>query len=126
MRVTSLRNPQAAVAAGSPSPRSLSWVEVTLGFACFSGCSAFVHKGCRESLASCAKVKMKPRGSLQAQDTSSLPTVIMRSKPSQPKERPRSAVLLADEATAIPMFANRRSQQSVSLSKSVSIQNIAG
>ncbi|XP_032698258.1 A-kinase anchor protein 13 isoform X11 [Lontra canadensis] len=91
-----------------------------------AGCGAFVHKGCRESLASCAKVKMKPRGSLQAQDTSSLPTVIMRSKPSQPKERPRSAVLLADEATAIPMFANRRSQQSVSLSKSVSIQNIAG
>lgn len=36
-------------------------VEVTLGFACFSGCSAFVHKGCRESLASCAKVKMKVR-----------------------------------------------------------------
>ncbi|XP_044923287.1 A-kinase anchor protein 13 isoform X10 [Mustela putorius furo] len=92
-----------------------------------AGCGAFVHKGCRESLASCAKVKMKqPRGSLQAQDTSSLPTVIMRSKPSQPKERPRSAVLLADEAAAIPMFANRRSQQSVSLSKSVSIQNIAG
>ncbi|KAM5206835.1 A-kinase anchor protein 13 isoform 36-T38 [Hipposideros larvatus] len=92
-----------------------------------ANCSAFVHKGCRESLASCAKVKMKqPRGSLQAQDTSSLPTVIMRNKSSQPKERPRSAVLLADEIPVAPMFANRRSQQSVSLSKSVSIQNIAG
>ncbi|XP_008061928.1 A-kinase anchor protein 13 isoform X2 [Carlito syrichta] len=91
-----------------------------------ANCSAFVHKGCRESLASCAKVKMKPKGSLQAHDTSSLPTVIMRNKPSQPKERPRSAVLLADETTATPMFANRRSQQSVSLSKSVSIQNITG
>ncbi|XP_016065084.1 PREDICTED: A-kinase anchor protein 13 isoform X3 [Miniopterus natalensis] len=92
-----------------------------------ANCSAFVHKGCRESLASCAKVKMKqPKGSLQAHDTSSLPTVIMRSKPSQPKERPRSAVLLADETIAAPIFANRRSQQSVSLSKSVSIQNIAG
>lgn len=44
----------------------------------------------------------------------------------QPKERPRSAVLLAEEASAAPMFSNRRSQQSVSLSKSVSIQNIAG
>lgn len=44
----------------------------------------------------------------------------------QPKERPRSAVLLADEATAAPMFPHRRSQQSASLSKSVSIQNIAG
>eukprot|EP00072_Mus_musculus_P057670 XP_006541314.1 PREDICTED: A-kinase anchor protein 13 isoform X2 [Mus musculus] len=92
-----------------------------------AGCGAFVHKGCRENLASCAKVKMKqPKGSLQAHDTSSLPTVIMRNKSSQPKERPRSAVLLADEATAAPMFTNRRSQQSVSLSKSVSIQNITG
>ncbi|KAM8780582.1 A-kinase anchor protein 13 isoform 2-T2 [Rhynchonycteris naso] len=92
-----------------------------------ANCSAFVHKGCRESLASCAKVKMKqPKGSLQAHDTSSLPTVIMRNKPSQPKERPRSAVLLADETTVAPLFPNRRSQQSVSLSKSVSIQNIAG
>ncbi|XP_051004690.1 A-kinase anchor protein 13 isoform X1 [Acomys russatus] len=92
-----------------------------------ASCSAFVHKGCRESLASCAKVKMKqPKGSLQAHDTSSLPTVIMRNKASQPKERPRSAVLLADEATAAPIFTNRRSQQSVSLSKSVSIQNITG
>uniref|UniRef100_A0A2I3G7S2 A-kinase anchor protein 13 n=1 Tax=Nomascus leucogenys TaxID=61853 RepID=A0A2I3G7S2_NOMLE len=84
-----------------------------------ANCSAFVHKGCRESLASCAKVKMKqPKGSLQAHDTSSLPTVIMRNKPSQPKERPRSAVLLVDETTATPIFANRRSH--------VSIQNIAG
>ncbi|XP_052016488.1 A-kinase anchor protein 13 isoform X3 [Apodemus sylvaticus] len=92
-----------------------------------AGCGAFVHKGCRENLASCAKVKMKqPKGSLQAHDTSSLPTVIMRNKSSQPKERPRSAVLLADEATSAPMFTNRRSQQSVSLSKSVSIQNITG
>ncbi|XP_054998038.1 A-kinase anchor protein 13 isoform X2 [Sorex araneus] len=92
-----------------------------------AGCGALVHKGCRESLASCAKVKMKqPRGSLQAQDTSSLPTVIMRNKPSQPKERPRSAVLLADETTTAPLFVNRRSQQTVSLSKSISIQNIAG
>ncbi|XP_029411539.1 A-kinase anchor protein 13 isoform X2 [Nannospalax galili] len=92
-----------------------------------ANCSAFVHKGCRENLASCAKVKLKqPKGSLQAHDTSSLPTVIMRNKSSQPKERPRSAVLLADEATTAPMFTNRRSQQTVSLSKSVSIQNITG
>ncbi|XP_045417010.1 A-kinase anchor protein 13 isoform X5 [Lemur catta] len=92
-----------------------------------ANCSAFVHKGCRESLACCAKVRMKqPKGGLQAHDTSSLPTVIMRNKPSQPKERPRSAVLLAEETTATPIFPNRRSQQSVSLSKSVSIQNITG
>ncbi|XP_036591339.1 A-kinase anchor protein 13 [Trichosurus vulpecula] len=92
-----------------------------------ANCGAFVHKGCRESLASCAKVKMKqPKGSLQAHDTSSLPTVIMRNKPSQPKERPRSAILVPDETSVAPLFSNRRSQQCASLSKSVSIQNIAG
>ncbi|XP_019359593.1 PREDICTED: A-kinase anchor protein 13 isoform X2 [Gavialis gangeticus] len=92
-----------------------------------ANCNAIVHKGCKESLASCAKVKMKPqKGMLQAHDTSSLPAVIMRNKPSQPKERPRSAILAPDENTVTSLFNNRRSQQSTALSKSVSIQNIAG
>ncbi|NWW86294.1 AKP13 protein, partial [Rhynochetos jubatus] len=92
-----------------------------------ANCNAIVHKGCKESFASCAKVKMKPqRGMLQAHDTSSLPTVTMRSKSSQPKERPRSAILAPDENTVTSIFNNRRSQQTTALSKSVSIQNIAG
>ncbi|XP_051652641.1 A-kinase anchor protein 13 isoform X1 [Manacus candei] len=93
-----------------------------------ANCNAIVHKGCKESFASCAKVKMKPqRGMLQAHDTSSLPTVTMRNKSSQPKERPRSAILAPDESTVTSMFNSRRSsQQPTALSKSVSIQNIAG
>ncbi|XP_075620854.1 A-kinase anchor protein 13 isoform X4 [Balearica regulorum gibbericeps] len=92
-----------------------------------ANCNAIVHKGCKESFASCAKVKMKPqRGMLQAHDTSSLPTVTMRNKSSQPKERPRSAILAPDENTITSIFNNRRSQQTTALSKSVSIQNIAG
>ncbi|NXK91230.1 AKP13 protein, partial [Formicarius rufipectus] len=93
-----------------------------------ANCNAIVHKGCKESFASCAKVKMKPqRGMLQAHDTSSLPTVTMRNKSSQPKERPRSAILTPDESTVTSIFTNRRSsQQPPALSKSVSIQNIAG
>uniref|UniRef100_A0A8C5XAC1 A-kinase anchoring protein 13 n=1 Tax=Malurus cyaneus samueli TaxID=2593467 RepID=A0A8C5XAC1_9PASS len=92
-----------------------------------ANCNAIVHKGCKESFASCAKVKMKPqRGMLQAHDTSSLPTVTMRNKSSQPKERPRSAILTPDENTVTSIFNNRRSQQPTALSKSVSIQNIAG
>ncbi|NXF00964.1 AKP13 protein, partial [Smithornis capensis] len=93
-----------------------------------ANCNAIVHKGCKESFASCAKVKMKPqRGMLQAHDTSSLPTVTMRNKSSQPKERPRSAILTPDETTITSIFNNRRSsQQPTALSKSVSIQNIAG
>ncbi|NXA64316.1 AKP13 protein, partial [Mohoua ochrocephala] len=90
-----------------------------------ANCGAIVHKGCKESFASCAKVKMKPqRGMLQAHDTSSLPTVTMRNKSSQPKERPRSAILTPDESTVTSTFS-RRSQQPTALSKSVSIQNIA-
>ncbi|XP_039346327.1 A-kinase anchor protein 13 isoform X9 [Mauremys reevesii] len=92
-----------------------------------ANCNAIVHKGCKESLPSCAKVKMKiQKGMLQAHDTSSLPTVIMRNKASQPKERPRSAILAPDENTVTSIFNNRRSQQTTTLSKSVSIQNIAG
>ncbi|XP_026647133.2 A-kinase anchor protein 13 isoform X17 [Zonotrichia albicollis] len=92
-----------------------------------ANCNAIVHKGCKESFASCAKVKMKPqRGMLQAHDTSSLPTVTMRNKSSQPKERPRSAILAPDESSVTSSFCNRRSQQPSALSKSVSIQNIAG
>ncbi|NWX82345.1 AKP13 protein, partial [Nothoprocta ornata] len=92
-----------------------------------ANCNAIVHKGCKESFASCAKVKMKPqKGMLQAHDTSSLPTVTMRNKSSQPKERPRSAILAPDESTVTSIFNNRRSQQPAALSKSVSIQNIAG
>ncbi|XP_062440235.1 A-kinase anchor protein 13 isoform X2 [Rhea pennata] len=92
-----------------------------------SSCNAIVHKGCKESFASCAKVKMKSqKGMLQAHDTSSLPTVTMRNKNSQPKERPRSAILAPDENTVTSIFNNRRSQQTTALSKSVSIQNIAG
>uniref|UniRef100_A0A8B9P351 A-kinase anchoring protein 13 n=1 Tax=Apteryx owenii TaxID=8824 RepID=A0A8B9P351_APTOW len=45
---------------------------------------------------------------------------------SQPKERPRSAILAPDENTVTSIFNNRRSQQTTALSKSVSIQNIAG
>uniref|UniRef100_A0A8U8CHD0 Uncharacterized protein n=1 Tax=Geospiza parvula TaxID=87175 RepID=A0A8U8CHD0_GEOPR len=90
-----------------------------------ANCNAIVHKGCKENFASCAKVKMK-RGMLQAHDTSSLPTVTMRNKSSQPKERPRSAILAPDESTVTSSFSNRRSQQPSALSKSVSIQNIAG
>uniref|UniRef100_A0A8C8R8B0 A-kinase anchoring protein 13 n=1 Tax=Pelusios castaneus TaxID=367368 RepID=A0A8C8R8B0_9SAUR len=82
-----------------------------------ANCNAIVHKGCKESLTSCAKVKMKFGWGFLS-DVSLLA--------SQPKERPRSAILAPDENTATSLFNNRRSQQNTALSKSVSIQNIAG
>uniref|UniRef100_A0A8C5PEB9 A-kinase anchoring protein 13 n=1 Tax=Leptobrachium leishanense TaxID=445787 RepID=A0A8C5PEB9_9ANUR len=94
------------------------------GYVC-SNCNSIVHKACRESFLPCAKVKMKNQKVLQANDTSSLP-VVMRNKGSQPKERPRSAIIAQDENTFTAMIPNRRPQTTLSISKSISTQNIAG
>ncbi|XP_077328538.1 A-kinase anchor protein 13 isoform X3 [Lithobates pipiens] len=96
------------------------------GYLC-SNCNSIVHKGCRENFIPCAKVKMKQQKVLQPNDTSSLPVVMMRNKGSQPKERPRSAVIAPDEvAFSSHSFSNRRPQTTISISKSISTQNIAG
>ncbi|KAJ6662882.1 hypothetical protein lerEdw1_011086 [Lerista edwardsae] len=58
--------------------------------------------------------------------SSSKKSKVSSSRCSQPKERPRSAILAPDESAATSLFSNRRSQQNPSLSKSISIQNIAG
>ncbi|XP_030045577.1 A-kinase anchor protein 13 isoform X2 [Microcaecilia unicolor] len=92
-----------------------------------ANCNSIVHKGCRESYMACAKVKMKYPRVPQAQDSSSLPTVVMRTRSSQPKERPRSAIVAPDENTIITLMNNRRPQTTaIALAKSMSIQNIAG
>ncbi|XP_053573614.1 A-kinase anchor protein 13 isoform X2 [Bombina bombina] len=113
-----------------------SATQIVGGIACFNctkplpakdvylcaNCNSLVHKSCRESYTPCAKVKMKGP---QPHDSSSLP-VIMRNKGSQPKERPRSAIIAPDENTISTLMINRRSQTSLSISKSISTQNIAG
>ncbi|CAH2274296.1 A-kinase anchor 13 isoform X10 [Pelobates cultripes] len=87
-------------------------------------CNSIVHKACRESYFTCTKFKMKNQKVLQANDTSSLP-VVMRNKGSQPKERPRSAIVAPDENTFSALITTRR-PQTLSISKSISTQNIAG
>ncbi|XP_062922192.1 A-kinase anchor protein 13-like isoform X1 [Mobula hypostoma] len=90
-----------------------------------NNCNAQVHKGCRDSLAACSKIKQKQQKTLQAQDSSTLPnSVTMRNKPLQARERPRSAIILPDDN--ILMAPNRRMPLYRSLSKSMSIANIAG
>ncbi|XP_059808918.1 A-kinase anchor protein 13-like isoform X4 [Hypanus sabinus] len=90
-----------------------------------NNCNVQVHKGCRDSLAVCSKIKQKQQKTLQAQDTSTLPnSVTMRNKPLQARERPRSAIILPDDNMLIA--PNRRMPLYRSLSKSMSIANIAG
>ncbi|XP_048828973.1 A-kinase anchor protein 13-like isoform X2 [Brienomyrus brachyistius] len=96
-------------------------------FSC-SNCTAHVHKGCRESLPTCTKVKMK----LQKQqctvlDAAPVQTVTMRQKTTPVRERPRSAILIPEDAS---MGVAPRRPVSImpfhtsNLSKSVSISNI--
>ncbi|XP_041031216.1 A-kinase anchor protein 13-like isoform X9 [Carcharodon carcharias] len=90
-----------------------------------TSCNAQVHKGCRDNLPSCNKIKQKQQKAPQAQDSSTLPTVVnMRNKTFQPKERPRSAIILQDDN--LLNAPNRKMPLYRSLSKSMSIANIAG
>uniref|UniRef100_A0A4W3HW14 Phorbol-ester/DAG-type domain-containing protein n=1 Tax=Callorhinchus milii TaxID=7868 RepID=A0A4W3HW14_CALMI len=88
-----------------------------------TNCNVQVHKSCRDSAAPCSKIKQRPQKNLQANDISTLP-VIMRTKTFQPKERPRSAIILQDDSS-LPA-PSRKLPTYRSMSKSMSIANIAG
>ncbi|XP_029431353.1 A-kinase anchor protein 13 isoform X3 [Rhinatrema bivittatum] len=90
-----------------------------------ANCNSIVHKGCRENYIPCAKMKIKVPEVPKAQDSSSLPA-IMRSLPSKPKARPKSAIIAPKENTIAMLLSNSEPQKNaLILSKSMSIQNIA-
>uniref|UniRef100_A0A8C2KP92 A-kinase anchoring protein 13 n=1 Tax=Cyprinus carpio TaxID=7962 RepID=A0A8C2KP92_CYPCA len=97
-----------------------------------TNCNAQVHKGCRESLPVCAKVKMKQQKQQQTvPDSASTPGVTLRSKTLPARDRPWSAISIPDDQPA-PLAPPRKSPSSIMsfnsnpLSKSMSINNIAG
>ncbi|XP_077066494.1 A-kinase anchor protein 13 isoform X12 [Siphateles boraxobius] len=97
-----------------------------------TNCNAHVHKGCRESLPVCAKVKMKQQKQQQTvPDSASTPGVTLRSKTLPARERPWSVISVPDDQPA-PLAPPRKSPSSIMsfnsnpLSKSMSINNIAG
>ncbi|XP_061926756.1 A-kinase anchor protein 13-like isoform X2 [Entelurus aequoreus] len=96
-------------------------------------CNACVHKGCREGLPVCAKVKMKmPRQQFTVPDSSSFPGVTMRNKSGGTRERPWSAILSPEDHSSMTMPPSCRRHTGLmpfhgnNLSKSLSISNIAG
>lgn len=95
-------------------------------------CNASVHKGCRDSLPVCAKVKMKlPKQQFAVPDSASFPTVTMRNKSGGTKERPWSAILSPEDHSSLMIPSSRRHTSIMTftgnnLSKSLSISNIAG
>ncbi|XP_061819681.1 uncharacterized protein [Nerophis lumbriciformis] len=96
-------------------------------------CNACVHKGCREGLPVCAKVKMKlPRQQFTVPDSSSFPGVVMRNKSGGTRERPWSAILSPEDHSSMTMPPSCRRHTGLmpfhgnNLSKSLSISNITG
>ncbi|XP_062856319.1 A-kinase anchor protein 13 isoform X2 [Trichomycterus rosablanca] len=98
-----------------------------------TNCSVCVHKGCRDGLPVCAKVKMK----LQQQqpqtvpDSAAFPGPAARGKPASARDRPWSTILVPEDPGAPPVPPPRRNPAVMSfpsnpLSKSISISNIAG
>lgn len=83
------------------------------------GCNVTIHNRCRDSLPCCAKMKQKQTKLTLSRNSSTLQTVAMRTK-SQIKERPSSAIYPSD------LRLSRRVRSTLSLSKSVSTNNIAG
>ncbi|XP_041746088.1 A-kinase anchor protein 13 isoform X2 [Coregonus clupeaformis] len=97
-----------------------------------TNCNAQVHKGCRESLPVCVKVKMKQKQQT-VPDPASVSGVMLRSKSTSSRERPWSATSSTDDQAMVTVAAvvPRRNPSILpfnksNLSKSISISNIAG
>ncbi|XP_058253450.1 A-kinase anchor protein 13 isoform X3 [Hemibagrus wyckioides] len=92
-----------------------------------TNCSVQVHKGCRDTLPVCAKVKMKQQ---TVPDSAPAPGVLSRGKSSSARERPWSTLQIAEDQMSLPVPLPRKNTiipfNSGSLSKSISISNIAG
>ncbi|XP_023669901.2 A-kinase anchor protein 13 isoform X2 [Paramormyrops kingsleyae] len=95
-------------------------------------CSALVHRSFRETLPVCSKVRMmQPKSQFAVPEASVIPVVTLRNKGpgSVSRERPWS-VMMAPEDHGLPSMPRRHTSiaapSTSSLSKSVSISNIAG
>ncbi|XP_040900464.1 rho guanine nucleotide exchange factor 2 [Toxotes jaculatrix] len=88
-------------------------------------CNVTIHNRCRDSLASCAKMKQKQQKLAMARNSSALQNVALRTKTPMMKERPSSAIYPSDSLRQ-SFLGSRRVRSGLSLAKSVSTNNIAG
>uniref|UniRef100_A0A8C6PD48 Rho/Rac guanine nucleotide exchange factor 2 n=1 Tax=Nothobranchius furzeri TaxID=105023 RepID=A0A8C6PD48_NOTFU len=89
------------------------------------GCNVTIHNRCRDSLASCAKMKQRQQKLALVRNSSALQNVALRTKTPMMKERPSSAIYPSDTLRQ-SLLGSRRVRSGLSLSKSVSTNNIAG
>ncbi|XP_044063885.1 rho guanine nucleotide exchange factor 2 [Siniperca chuatsi] len=88
-------------------------------------CNVTIHNRCRDSLASCAKMKQKQQKLAMVRNSSALQNVALRTKTPMMKERPSSAIYPSDSLRQ-SLLGSRRVRSGLSLAKSVSTNNIAG
>ncbi|XP_049585707.1 rho guanine nucleotide exchange factor 2 isoform X1 [Syngnathus scovelli] len=89
------------------------------------GCNVTIHNRCRDSLASCAKMKQKQQKLAMVRNSSALQNVALRAKTPAMKQRPSSAIYPSDSLRQ-SLLGSRRVRSGLSLAKSVSTNNIAG
>ncbi|XP_013887989.1 rho guanine nucleotide exchange factor 2 [Austrofundulus limnaeus] len=89
------------------------------------GCNVTIHNRCRDSLASCAKMKQRQQKLALVRNSSALQNVALRTKTPMMKERPSSAIYPSDSLRQ-SLLGSRRVRSGLSLAKSVSTNNIAG
>ncbi|KAM6967557.1 rho guanine nucleotide exchange factor 2-like [Aplochiton taeniatus] len=88
-------------------------------------CNVTIHNRCRDTLANCAKMKQRQQKLAMVRNNSALQNVALRTKTPMMKERPSSAIYPSDSLRQ-SLLGARRVRSGLSLSKSVSTNNIAG
>ncbi|KAI1901491.1 hypothetical protein AGOR_G00034980 [Albula goreensis] len=88
-------------------------------------CNVTIHNRCRDTLQNCAKMKQRQQKLALVRNSSALQGVTLRNKTPMMKERPSSAIYPSDSLRQ-SLLGSRRGRSGLSLSKSVSTNNIAG
>ncbi|XP_067111773.1 rho guanine nucleotide exchange factor 2 isoform X1 [Osmerus mordax] len=86
-------------------------------------CNVTIHNRCRDTLPNCAKMKQRQQKMALMRNNSS--NVTLRTKTPLMRERPSSAIYHSDSLRQ-SLLGSRRGRSGLSLSKSVSTNNIAG
>ncbi|XP_071391324.1 rho guanine nucleotide exchange factor 2 isoform X2 [Centroberyx affinis] len=86
-------------------------------------CNVTIHNRCRDTLPNCVKMKQRQQKMALMRNNSALQNVTLRSKIM--RERPSSAIYHSDSLRQ-SLLGSRRGRSGLSLSKSVSTNNIAG
>ncbi|XP_040909179.1 rho guanine nucleotide exchange factor 1a isoform X2 [Toxotes jaculatrix] len=88
-------------------------------------CNVTIHNRCRDTLPNCAKMKLRQQKTVLLRNNSALQNVTLRNKTPGMRERPTSAIYPSDSFRQ-SLLGSRRGRSGLSLSKSVSTNNISG